>query len=80
MNLAMELNVIYAYLEGLVELLADLSQEVGTAGTDEEKHRLRCAAKVNFLEYSVESFLVRVGEAWEAAEEQQNAVRKETTV
>lgn len=53
MNLAMELNVIYAYLEGLVELLADLSQEVGTAGTDEEKHRLRCAAKVNFLEYSV---------------------------
>lgn len=78
MDIAMELNVIYAYLEGLVELLADLSQEVTCKGDDEEKHRMRCAAELSFLEYSVESFMVRVGKAWEAAEEQQNAVRKGT--
>ena len=78
MDLAMELNVIYAYLEGLVEFLADLSQEVVSVGDDEEKHRVRCAAELNFLEYSVESFMVRVGKAWEAAEEQQMAAQKET--
>lgn len=70
MNDKMSMQEVYAYLIGMLKVMDELNNDLGSPvfkDTWEElnKKRLDCADKLYFVKESLEYFLPKVWEAWE---------------
>lgn len=70
MNDKMSMQEIYAYLNGMLKVMDELSNDLGSPAIQDtwealNKKRLDCADRMYFVKESLEYFLPKVWEAWE---------------